>query len=767
MNPRRPLVLLSTLLLAAVLGASGGAAQSPSAAIQGAVLAEDGTGLPGARITLLPEKGPPVVVASGDRGVYRSGAIAPGTYAVRVELPGFETRTVPSLTLGAGETRVLDVPLPLARLREAVTVVGPAPRDSLESARIRESAARDVGEALAQLPGVEKLRKGGIGNDVVVRGLSSRDLNVLVDGDRVYGACPNHMDPPSFHVDFAEVDRVEVAKGPFDVRSQGSLGGVVNVVTKKPESGWHATANVAGGSWGAVNPSLTASWASPTLSVLAGAAYRRSLAYEGGDGRRFTDLTNYAADAREAEAYRAFTGWGKVGFAPAEGHAVELTYARQAADQVFYPTLQMDAITDDTDRFGLSYELRPAGGAVSSVRLQASYAQVDHWMTDQFRTSGTGTPRGWSMGTDAFSRALEGRLEAVVATTTAGVEAYRRYWDTTTSMAGMKYAPQASLPAATADVVGVYASRTFPLGGAFLLDAGARVDRAVASADASKAPTDLWWAYHGTRETRRTDTLPAGHLRLRWNASQGLELTLGSGSTARIPEGEERYLALRRTGSDWVGNPSLDPTRNTGVDLGASWRRSGVVLSANAFASSVDGLVVIYAQQKVNAVPGVMNPRARTYANVDAVMRGVEASASVAATDRVFLAGSLSYVRATQDARPGIGILATDVAEIPPLSGRASARWDDGRFFLEVEGVFAAAQDHVDADLSEAPTPGWGVANLKAGVTLGAVRLVAGVENLFDRLYAEHLSSQRDPFRSGVKVPEPGRTLFANLSYRY
>jgi len=29
------------------------------------------------------------------------------------------------------------------------------------------------------------------------------------------------MDPAAFHVDFAEVDRVEVGKGPFDVKTRG------------------------------------------------------------------------------------------------------------------------------------------------------------------------------------------------------------------------------------------------------------------------------------------------------------------------------------------------------------------------------------------------------------------------------------------------------------------------------------------------------------------------------------------------------------------
>jgi hypothetical protein len=37
-----------------------------------------------------------------------------------------------------------------------------------ETTVLRESAARDVGEAMARLPGVWKIRKGGIANDIVV-----------------------------------------------------------------------------------------------------------------------------------------------------------------------------------------------------------------------------------------------------------------------------------------------------------------------------------------------------------------------------------------------------------------------------------------------------------------------------------------------------------------------------------------------------------------------------------------------------------------------
>ena len=78
-----------------------------------------------------------------------------------------------------------------------------------------------------------------------------------------------------------------------------------------------------------------------------------------------------------------------------------------------------------------------------------------------------------------------------------------------------------------------------------------------------------------------------------------------------------------------------------------------------------------------------------------------------------------------------------------------------------------ATQDRVDSDLGETKTSGWAVVNLKAGGELGGLRVVAGVDNLLDKFYYEHLSYLRDPFSTGSKVPEPGRSFYLNVSYLF
>ena len=65
--------------------------------------------------------------------------------------------------------------------------------------------------------------------------------------------------------------------------------------------------------------------------------------------------------------------------------------------------------------------------------------------------------------------------------------------------------------------------------------------------------------------------------------------------------------------------------------------------------------------------------------------------------------------------------------------------------------------------MQEQPTGGWAIVNLKAGFQVAHAKVFAGVRNAFDRTYYESLSHLRDPFASGVRVPEPGRTFYATV----
>lgn len=743
------------------------APQAFAASVSGQVRARDGARLPFALVTVTDVRSDAVWRAvSSELGAFVVAGLPPGRYDVRVDLDGFEPHTAAGVELaGDDATCTLEAVLEVQSVHEVVTVLAGAPRHSLETAALRESGARDVGESLAAAPGAWQLRKGGIANEVVVRGFQSRDLNVLIDGQRTYGACPNHMDPPAFHVDFAEVERVEMEKGPFDVRHQGSLGGLVNIVTRRPGAGWHGTASIGLGAAGYANPSMTASYGAGRLVVLGGASYRRADPYRSGDGLSFTAATNYTVAARDSDAFSVGTGWGRAVVRVADTSRVQASYTRQDASHVLYPYLQMDGVWDVTDRAAVRLDATEAG-PFSALQAQVYLTQVDHWMTDEYRTSSTGMPRGYSMGTQADTRTTGGRLEASAATLTTGVEVVRREWNSSTLLAGRQYAPQASLPDVVIGTAGGFADWQRALGSNTSLEIGARLDYVSSRADEALANTNLYFAYHGTRSTSRADVLPAAKVKLIRQAGP-VQVSVAAGHTARVAEANERYFALQRMGTDWVGNPGLRPARNTGLDASATWTRAGATVSVQGYVYRVDEYIAVYDQARRGMVPGVMNARARSYANVDARLGGVDLSASVPLGSRLFLSGDLSAVRGTQDGDLSLGIAAGPLAEMPALRARARLRYDDGRLFAVVEQLVTGDQTRVDTDLGEQPTPGAAVTNLSAGWRWQRASVTAGVSNLFDRYYVDALSYQRDPFRTGTRVPEPGRQWFLNVGWRF
>ena len=738
------------------------------ALISGRICSPDRCGIPGVSITLIEEaSGQTTRLVTGLGGIYRAAGLPVGTYELRVEASGFDPEIVPDIDLTEGESRIIDITLSYSTIQEVVTVIGEAPRGALQATEARESAARDVGEALTRINGVSKVRKGGIANDIVLRGFASKDMNILIDGQKLYGACPNHMDPTAFHVDFSEVDRVEITKGPFDIRNQGSMGGAINVVTRNSEQGLHATATFAGGTYGFANPSATVSYAHSRFSVLGGFSYRRSLPYSDPSGKQFTDYTNYRPGTGENEAFRASTGWAKLSFTPRSNHFLQLAYTRQEAEHVLYPYLMMDADYDDTDRINLSYQIAPSFGFWKSLQLQTYYSHVSHWMTDAFRVSSVNFPRDYSMGTYAATSVIGAKIEAETTRWTLGLEAYDRSWRAETELAGMGYKTQYSIPDVSTASFGVFADYRQDITERLKLAAGVRLDFVRSKANGQQANTDLYFAYNSTRSTESSDFFPSVYTQFVYLFPAGLELQLGLGHIVRVPDARERYFALKRMGADWVGNPALDPSRNTGLDGAVSYRTSALLLSASFYYNDIQNYVYVRNKSKVNPVAGLKNIKARSYQNIDARIYGSELQAVITVSKKLSFSTSLSYVRGTQPIIPEEGLLSGNLAEIPPLTSRSVLRFDNGLVWGEVEGIFTGAQNKVDANLLEEPTPGHELANLRIGINLKKVRFWLGMNNVFNRLFFEHLSYQRDPFRSGVRVYEPGRNFFLNADFKF
>lgn len=648
--------------------------------------------------------------------------------------------------------------------------------ESLTIREVRENPARDLGEALRDVPGLNIIRKGAIANDIVLRGLQRDNLNMFLDGVRLHGGCPSRMDPPSFHFDFAEVESVEITKGPYDLHNPGGLGGMINAVSKTPGYGLEATANLSYGSFNYLDASLTGSYGGTTGDGLAGLAFKSSDVPEAGNGKRLTEIypttsmNRYRPENIDSKAYETTTFWLKGGYQHARGRS-ELGISYQNAEHVLYPYLLMDADYDRTLRFNWTTTLENLTPTLTKLFMQAWHNKVDHLMEDTLRVSSMPSmmvTRPYMMQTDAETKTTGAKIQAELAIgpgqMASGIDVYRRNWDALNESAmWMGYAPQPMIPDVDIDNLGLFAEYRMPLPGDFSLKGGARIDYTLAEANklSQTRLTTLYQPYFSKLLDTEVDyTEPSANLQVTWQPIEAMELFAGIASASRTPDQQELFIGLQRmAGKNWLGNPALEATRNNQVDLGAKWAGTSLFASASLFYSSLTDFIYVADQPDPDGAGPLI--RARTYGNIDARLYGAEFSSQLVLPRNLFLKGTLSYVRGENEDT------GEPLAEIPPLSGTLSLRYDNGSWFAEATERFADSQDRVDLSLQESPTSGWGVTDLKGGVNWERWSLVGGINNLFDRYYFSHLSYQRDPFASGVKLPETGLFAYLNLSYRY
>jgi outer membrane receptor protein involved in Fe transport len=91
-----------------------------------------------------------------------------------------------------------------------------------------------------------------------------------------------------------------------------------------------------------------------------------------------------------------------------------------------------------------------------------------------------------------------------------------------------------------------------------------------------------------------------------------LELFAGVAATVRLPDAQERYFSQRRTGSDWVGNPGLNPTRGMEANLGINLRKKSFFVKPALFWNSLSDFIVVQNQLRRAVVAGVVNTTARS-----------------------------------------------------------------------------------------------------------------------------------------------------------
>ena len=267
--------------------------------ISGKTTAENGDEIPYANVYLKKTR---IGTSSNDTGFYELKNIPEDNYTLIVSSIGYKTVAV-KITI-TGDKKItknivlleddsLDEIVISGTLRPVSKTNSPVPVEVYSPTFFRKNPTPSIFESLQNVNGVRPQLNCSVCNtgDIHINGLEGPYTFVLIDGmplvsglSTVYGLTG---------IPQALIERVEIVKGPAStLYGSEAVGGIINVITKKPTNAPILATDIMASSWGEVNTDISMSYkASDKVQGLLGVNYFNFQNRIDNNSDNFTDLT--------------------------------------------------------------------------------------------------------------------------------------------------------------------------------------------------------------------------------------------------------------------------------------------------------------------------------------------------------------------------------------------------------------------------------------------------------------------------------------------
>lgn len=610
--------------------------------------------------------------------------------------------------------------------------------------------AHDGADYLKTIPGFSVTRKGGADGDPVFRGMTGSRLTVLADDQVMLGGCNARMDAPTAYIHPETFDRLLVIKGPETVLQGPMSSGATIRFEREPqrftEAGYRLYGSLGVASFERHDEILDARIGNPDGYVGISGSNSQSGDYEDGDGNPVHSR------------YHRYSAGAALGWTPDDDSLLELS-ASHGDGYAAYADRAMDGTRFRRDAATVRAEKKGLSPLLEKIEFSAYTGTVDHIMDDQtLRTPGSMGYADLQRDTHGGRLATALRL-AAPSLLTVGADVQANAHASRSAKPGQPYTPWQD--DAEFRQAGLFAELQQDLDAQLRLVSGYRVDRWRATDQRPVIAGMMMVMPNPTAGQTREETLQGGFVRLERKAREWPLLAYaGIGHAERFPD---YWELIAKQGEISLSAFDTRPEQTDQLDTGLLYRGTALKASASLFYGQArDFILIDYASKASGATR-----------NVNARSFGGELEAELALAESWALSSALSYVRGDNesDGRP--------LPQQPPLEARLGLGYDNRQWSAGLLGRFVAAQHRYDLDAGSivgrdlGPTPGFAVFSLNAGWRpQPALLLAAGVDNLFDRRYAEFISRAGGDGMGGAiagyaqtdRVNEPGRTLWLKLT---
>lgn len=263
---------------------------------------------------------------------------------------------------------------------------------------------------------------------------------------------------------------------------------------------------------------------------------------------------------------------------------------------------------------------------------------------------------------------------------------------------------------------------------------------------------------------------------LKWhtqmNNELGIDITLAR--KQRAPSYQERFLWMPMEatggladGNTYIGNINLDSETANQFNAGLDYTNKRLNLFVDIFYQEIDNYIQALPSMNMNAnmiAKMTMNADyVLQFSNVDATLHGVDGQINYTLNDNWQLGANINYVRGKRDD------ISDNLYRVAPLNSTTYLKYANDYVDLVFKLNIVNKQKHVSAINREKTTAGYATADIDLTYHLNkGLKLTAGVSNLFDKTYFNHLSGYNRVMGTALPVrerlPNEGRTFWGNIS---
>jgi iron complex outermembrane receptor protein len=621
---------------------------------------------------------------------------------------------------------------------------------------------------------VSGVRRSPVAMQPVVRGYQQQSIYSRYDGANFV---PVRFDLDSIvsNIDPGIIDNLVIIPGPFAVRYGPGLAFIDIQSHATPRYDcphWHAQTNMLYHSNGDQFYGRE--------TVMGGGVdygYRGSYGHKTGNDYQSGDDTDIPASYNVRDVNMMLS------FDTDAYSTLDVQYLRQDLTDTEYAGLVFDASLRKTDAFFAKYSSEHWGGA-SRWTLEGWYNRSvllgdnrGFGKQDFYQDSVVFQPLDSFAGfTDADVTNAGGRAESIWGDHDTGqlrlgadfrfVEEELNEFDDFDALAAPPFIFDAyPVPRSEQFNAGVYAELMKPVDDRLDVTIGFRLDWNRTEQDAVYESTDPEGVVHTFDQVdpfSDTDVLYHGFATANYEVDSCVSLRVGVGHGQRPPNATERFAidpymtVVQSATSAVLGDAFLTPERATQFDASIIGDYDSARFRGNVFVSYIENHITL---ATAIGVPPDPDQKLLDFVNQDSLLTGFELSGEVDLSPSLTIYTLANYVYSKNyDADEPL-------PSIFPFESRAGIHWHEPEFDwygVELSARVVAGQYRVSNSLLEFSTPGFAIYNIRGYVqATESIRVTAGIDNLGDKNYLEHLS---------VGLPgvlEPGISFYVATQFDY